>query len=258
MYARAGEGKGGSDEDWSPHRQFLDADGMLELAVGGFLLRGGPLGDRVVLVDAGVGPRAIGRFSPGLLLDSLAGLDVQPADVTDVIFTHLHFDHIGWAALQEKAVFERAVYRCDDADFQHFLVQDAPSSAAELHQHTLDALDPVRDRIETFNGGGTLLAGVDYQPAPGHTPGSTIIVISHRNERAMLLGDVVHCPVELMDDEWAGIGDVSPALALRTRQALLRELEGEEIPVAATHFPGLRFGRLLHAESARQWVISAV
>ena len=49
---------------------------------------------------------------------------------------------------------------------------------------------------------------------------STIVVISSGTDRAMLLGDVVHCPVELLDDEWAGMGDVDPELAKRTRNAL--------------------------------------
>jgi hypothetical protein len=71
----------------------------------------------------------------------------------------------------------------------------------------------------------------------------------------MLLGDVVHCPVELLDDEWAGIADVDPALARRTRTALARELEGTDVPVAASHFPGLRFGRLLSGAGGRSWVV---
>jgi hypothetical protein len=69
----------------------------------------------------------------------------------------------------------------------------------------------------------------------------------------MLLGDVVHCPAELLSDDWEMIGDVDTQLARRSREALARELEGSDIPAAATHFPGLRFGRLLAAEGRRQW-----
>ena len=60
--------------------------------------------------------------------------------------------------------------------------------------------------------------------------------------------------MELIDDEWAGLGDVDPDLALRTRMALIRELEGSEIPAAASHFPGMQFGRLLPANGKRSWV----
>ena len=79
-------------------------------------------------------------------------------------------------------------------------------------------------------------------------------VLSSGTDRALLLGDVVHCPVELLDDEWAGLGDVDADLALRTRIALAKELEGTDTPAAAAHFPGMQFGRLIAANGKRQWV----
>ena len=103
---------GTPDAAWGPHRQFLTSDGELELALGGFLLR---TGDRVVLVDCGVGRIEAGPFKGGAFLASLAALGVQPAEVTDVLFTHLHFDHVGWATQQGAIVFPNATYRCDDA-----------------------------------------------------------------------------------------------------------------------------------------------
>jgi hypothetical protein len=69
----------------------------------------------------------------------------------------------------------------------------------------------------------------------------------------MLLGDVVHCPAELLSDDWEMIGDVDRQIAQRTREALAKELEGSDIPAAASHFPGLKFGRLLSARGHRQW-----
>ena len=109
--------------------------------------------------------------------------------------------------------------------------------------------------MELWSQSGPVLPGLDLLLAPGHTPGSTMMVVSSKGERAMLLGDVVHCPVELLDDEWAGMADVDPELALRTRLALVRELEGTDVPVAAAHFPGLQFGRLLFGEGQRSWVV---
>ena len=58
----------------------------------------------------------------------------------------------------------------------------------------------------------------------------------------ILLGDVVHCPAELLEDDWEMISDVDRALAQRTRVALAREFEGTDIPMAATHFPGCASG----------------
>ena len=170
-----------------------------------------------------------------------------PNDITDVVFTHLHFDHVGWATQKGAVVFENATYRCDAHDWEHFIGHDAGATRK---------LSPIESRLEPFNRSGPLMSGIDVMAAPGHTPGSTIVVLSSGTDRALLLGDVVHCPVELLDDEWAGLGDVDADLALRTRIALAKELEGTDTPAAAAHFPGMQFGRLIAANGKRQWVLT--
>jgi glyoxylase-like metal-dependent hydrolase (beta-lactamase superfamily II) len=236
------KGRGGEESDWEPHRTLLDDDGMLSIAIGGFLVRSS---DRLVLVDCGLGPFDVGTMQGGQLLIELAALGVDPVDITDVVLTHLHLDHVGWATRKGRVVFDRATYRCDRRDWEYFVGSD---------EVVTRKLRPLQDHLETWDASGPLLPGIDTLHAPGHTPGSTIVVISSGVDRAMLLGDVVHCPVELLDDEWAGMADVDPDLALRTRTALVRELEHSEIPAAAAHFPGLQFGRLLSGTGNRAWV----
>jgi glyoxylase-like metal-dependent hydrolase (beta-lactamase superfamily II) len=249
MKAPATAFKGTTDEQWAPHRRFLGADGMLEFALGGFLVRAP--GDRVVLVDAGIGEGSgtsmsgSGTFQGGELLKSLAAHNVRPEDITDVVFTHLHFDHVGWASRKGTIVFPNATYRCDARDWQHF----------RGNERVQPVLAPIEDRLTTWDASGPLAPGIDTMTAPGHTPGSTIMVLSSGTARGLLLGDVVHCPVELLEDEWAGLGDVDPALAKQTRNALAREIEGTDTPVAAAHFPGMVFGRLLSASGRRSWVV---
>jgi len=236
--------RGADQEDWSPHLDLLDADGMLEMALGGFLLRSG---ERVVLVDTGVGDTESGPLKGGRFLIELEALGVRPEEVTDVLLTHLHFDHVGWSTHHGEVVFGNATYRCDLRDWEHF-VGPNPEATTKLL--------PVEGQLEPWTGSGPLLPGIDTMSAPGHTPGSTILVVSSGTDRAMLLGDVVHCPVQLLDDEWGGLGDVDPDLARRTRVALARELEGSDIPVAAAHFSGMRFGRLLAGSGKRSWILS--
>ncbi len=69
-----------------------------------------------------------------------------------------------------------------------------------------------------------------------------------------MLGDVVHCPVQLLEPEWDGLMDVDPARPSAPAEMLNRELDGADIPVAAAHFPNLRFGRLFKAEGKRSFV----
>ncbi|MGH8993938.1 MAG: MBL fold metallo-hydrolase [Acidimicrobiia bacterium] len=238
---------GPRDDPWGPHRDLLGPDGFLELAMGGFLVRSG---DRVVLIDTGVGRIDNGVYWGGSFLEALAGAGVVPADVTDVVLTHLHFDHVGWTTRRGEIVFDRATYRCHAADWDHFVAGPEPEEGS------VRKLSPLAGRLDPFTGDVDVAPGVSVRHAPGHTPGSAVVVISDGAERALLLGDAVHCPVELVEDDWEAVMDVDPALAARTREALARELEGTDVPAVAAHFPGLRFGRVLPGTGPRRWVYS--
>lgn len=245
--------RGFAAEDWLPHRDLLNASGLIEHAYGGFLVRSG---DRLVLIDAGVGPGQIGPYGPanrvirgGALLYSLALLGVALRDITDVILTHLHPDHYGWATAEAGTLFANATIRCHALDWDHFVTNARTTSAYT------DSLQPLAARLETFDRDGPIVPGIDAQLAPGHTPGSTIIVLNSGGQRALLLGDAVHCPVELVDVEWASLGDFDPVVARRTREQLARELEQSNTPAAGAHFTGMRFGRLLPGSDRRTWVV---
>lgn len=244
-----------SEEDWLPHKEFLEDGANLRMPVGGFAITGG---GHVVLVDVGAGPNATWENFGGRLIDSLAAIGIHPADVTDVLFSHLHFDHIGWASAEGRAVFGNAIYRCHAHDWDYFMTQNTHqgrmAESVGLPVYASELLHCCNDRFETWDDDTTVLPGIDVRHAPGHTPGSTVIVVSSGAERALLLGDAVHCPAELLESEWEMIGDVDPLLARRTREALVREFEGTDVPLAAPHFPDMRFGRLLPADGRTSWV----
>jgi glyoxylase-like metal-dependent hydrolase (beta-lactamase superfamily II) len=247
-------------EAWAAHRYLLNEREELEVTLGGFLLRGA---GHLTLVDLGLGENDLLGLRPAArMLDNLAALGLGPEDITDVVFTHLHLDHIGWCSKDGEVVFPNATYRCAAADWDYFVTNmDAGLAAGDshlargrqIHDAGRELLLPAADRLATWSTDTTILPGVDAVCTPGHTPGSTIFVVSDAGERAVLLGDVVHCAVQLLDDEWSTYGDVDPVRAKQARNALVRELEGENTPVAAAHFPGLQFGRILYGESPRRF-----
>jgi glyoxylase-like metal-dependent hydrolase (beta-lactamase superfamily II) len=248
-------GSAAHENAWEIHRYLLDDDGQLESSMGGFLIRGGG-SERVALVDLGLGDNDMMGARGGAMLESLRGYGLEPEDVTDVLFTHLHLDHIGWASVAGQLVFPNATYRCDTADWDYWVV-DPPDAAQEVPKRYFrrqkELMDPAEARLETWDRDGPVLPGIDVLQIPGHTPGSSMLVVSDGDERALLLGDVVHCAVELLEDEWDGFADVDPVQAKAARNALARELERSDTPVAAAHFPNLRFGRVLPGERARRF-----
>jgi glyoxylase-like metal-dependent hydrolase (beta-lactamase superfamily II) len=236
---------GAADDPWACHADQLDGDGNLEFTLGGFLLR---TAGRTVLVDAGAGTIGNSKYRGGALLDSLRSLGVAPADVTDVVFTHLHFDHVGWATRKGEIVFPNATYRVHQADWDHFV--DAP----DAQPGAVRKLSPLAGRLAPFTADTTLAPGLDSRHTPGHTPGSTVFVISSEGERALLIGDVAHSVVELTEPEWEAVFDVDPAAARAARAALAADLTGSGDLIAPAHLPGLRFGRLIAVDGRRRWM----
>jgi glyoxylase-like metal-dependent hydrolase (beta-lactamase superfamily II) len=231
-------------KEWDCPAHPLDKDGNLVLDLGSFLVRGR---DRVVLVDAGVGSVHKDGWTTGELPESLRRLGVAFDDVTDVVFTHLHWDHVGWATQQGRVMFANATYRVHVADWAHFVTgsQAVPGAVKKL--------SPLEPRLEVFDEEREIVPGVIARPAPGHTPGSTIFLIADGGERALLQGDVAHTVAELTDPEWYSLYDLDPAAARSVRDRIASEAAESGDAIATAHFPGLRFGRLISAAGRRHF-----
>ena len=227
-----------------PHPEFFSPGGAAWLPIGCFLVRGG---QRLVLVDAGLGPDLQRlphgmRLVGGQLLTGLRALGVTAADITDVICSHLHADHIGWLFdADARPVFARAAIWIGQGDWRHFV-----TGAGEMLPHIREGLrdSAVSGVVRLIDRDTTIAAGIAALLAPGHTPGHLCVAVSSGQQRALLVGDAITCPIQLDEPTWHSMGDVDPVLAARTRERLWRELEDEHTVGVGAHFPELRFGHV--------------
>lgn len=234
-----------ANADWSAHEALLHEDGTLHLPIGCFVVR---TAGQTVLVDAGLGPLELDFLVGGELPAALAAVGVTPADIDVVVCTHLHLDHAGWIVEDGKPFFPNATVRFGAADWEHWVAGAPEGDRIRDAMLLLDA----QQRLEAIDADGTTIApGLTARAAPGHTMGQHILVVSSGDERAMLLGDAVTCPIQLTEEDWSGISDMDAALARRTRDALWAELEGSDTSFTAAHFPDLQFGRLLRGNGKR-------
>ena len=71
-----------------------------------------------------------------------------PDDITDLVFTHLHFDHIGWASAEGAPFFPNATIRYASADLEHFLagpvsaVAKAPAIEVQVGERIVRVSNP--------------------------------------------------------------------------------------------------------------------
>jgi glyoxylase-like metal-dependent hydrolase (beta-lactamase superfamily II) len=234
--------------DWTAHRHLLRDDDTMEVPVGAFLVR---VGERLVLLDAGVGDVHNTMFDGGRLLQSLHVLGVSPEQIDMVIVSHLHSDHMGWLVGENGPTFTNATVHIGAADWAHFVdgEGDGPRRAERLRriEHQVALIDA---------DGATLAPGITTRQTPGHTPGHTSTVLSSGDERLIVLGDALHCPAQLTEPEWQFVYDVDKDLAVRTRQQLLHEAEAPGTSVLPCHFAGMQAARLLPATGTRRWVLS--
>ena len=235
------------------HEDLFSSHGQAWLPIGCFLVR---TGSRTVLIDAGIGPemRDDGPrrlLVGGQLLTGLRAVGVAPADIDDVICTHLHADHCGWLFdAAARPVFPNARIWFGSGDWEHFVL----NPDVLMFDHIRQGLTSTSDgRLHPVTGDMSVAAGLDLIMTPGHTPGHLSVVVSSQGKRAILLGDSIVCPVQLDEPSWQSIGDVNARLAARVRARLFRELEDPNTLGAGAHFPELRFGSVLIA-GARRWI----
>jgi len=92
---------------------------------------------------------------------------------------------------------------------------------------------------------------------PGHTPGHISLLITdptgHDDRRLVVLGDVMHCQVQVVESSWAFRFDVDPDQAVATRRRMLNELEDPNTLLAAGHFAGQVFGHVRPPSTRRAW-----
>ncbi|MFC9835531.1 MBL fold metallo-hydrolase [Rhodococcus sp. NPDC127530] len=237
-----------TEDDWGPYARFLDqCTGQQINTIGSYLIR---YDDKVILHDAGMGPDpALPPFTGGGLRSALWALDVSPLDITDVIYSHLHIDHIGWTSINGKPYFPNATIRIDRRDWDHYSRPDYQLEDWEIPVTHVERdlvsvrFAPVLDRIELFEGDTELLPGIVAMDASGHTPGSTVIELRSDGEKGLLIGDLVHTHGELVEG-WEFVINHDHAKAGEAIERFRKYIYDNKVPFAAAHFPGLKWGRL--------------
>jgi glyoxylase-like metal-dependent hydrolase (beta-lactamase superfamily II) len=248
---------GSTAADWDAHAYLLDDRGRAVMTMGA-LLAELPGGERVLL-DLGFGPRTLVlaelamEFWGGRLLASLHAVGLRPRDIDLVVYSHLHADHVGWTTDRERGglTFDRARHLMSRAEWEYWNGDaiGGPDAA------DLSALQP---RVELVDGEVDVAPGIRAVPTPGHTPGHVSFLVTSRRERAVVLGDAIHCPLQITHPEWAFSADANPGAAVRAREALLHELDAPHTRVVGPHFPDAVFGRVLGGPVARRVAFDVV
>ncbi len=200
-----------------------------------------------IVVDTGVGN---GRRRTIPVLDqlntdfaaALGRAGVPPESVDVVVNTHLHSDHVGWNTWRVDDAwvpfFPNARYLFPEADFRFF----EPGGTGHNEATALvfdDSIAPVyaAGQVEMFGGDHQLSESVWLRPAPGHTPGSSVVWLD-AGAPAVFVGDLTHCPIQIPRPDDACAFDVDGPAAAATRRRIFTEAARRRASVVPAHYPG--------------------
>ena len=207
--------------------------------------------DRKILFDVGAGLYFLDGM--GVILDSLDEQGLAPEDITDVIFTHAHPDHI-WGVLDDfdDLLFPEAMYHIGRVDWDYWwnqvTVNEVDESRVQAAVGAKTRFEALQDQIEFFDDGEEPIPGVLALMTPGHTPGHMSFEIANGSQSALIVGDALNNHhVAFKRPNWLSGLDQDPEMAALTRQKLLNRSSSEDILLIGFHLPEGGIGRVVQS-----------
>ncbi len=206
-------------------------------------------GDRLILIDAGIGDKQSEKFFSHYYLfgeDSLQGnlnaLGFSPDDITDVFLTHLHFDHCGGAIRWNKdrtgfePVFKNAIYWSTENHWQWATVPNAREKASFLSENILPIQESGQLKFIERTGDFTknVFPNFDVLFVDGHTESMMIPHIHYQGKTLVFMADLLpsvgHIPLPYVMGY-----DTRPLLTLTEKEKFLHTATTENYILFLEH-----------------------
>ncbi len=228
----------------------------LETSVNAYLIN---TGTKLILIDVGAGS----LFGPtlGKLLINLRAAGYDAAQVNEIYLTHIHPDHVGGLMANGIPAFANAIVRANKLDSDYWLsaenLANAPQDSKSFFEGAIASINPYvkLERYKDFSGELELSPGISTVSTFGHTKGHTSFLVQSKDQKMLILGDLIHVAAVQLDNPSVTIAfDVDATLAAETRRREFTKAAEEKTLVAASHmqFPGI--GHLRTKGEAYEWI----
>lgn len=187
-------------------------------------------GDRKILIDTGIGTKQDEKFfnyfylhGEYSLLTSIEALNLTVNDITDVVLTHLHFDHVGGAVIrneQDELVpqFPKARYWTNEKHWNWALKPNIRENASFLKENFV----PLQEKgvLHFITEGESPFKNIQFYWVSGHTEAQMLPVINYNGKTIVFAADLIpsygHIPLPYVMSY-----DMQPLLTLKEKEAFL-------------------------------------
>ncbi|TNC63753.1 MBL fold metallo-hydrolase [Rubellimicrobium roseum] len=197
-------------------------------------------GNERILFDTGM--------MAGGLLQAMQDVGYAPENVTHVVLTHMHPDHIG--GLTDDAgnpTFPEAAYVTGQTEFDHWAGQNDEMFEAKVR--------PFAERMTFLQPEGSVASGITAVEAFGHTPGHMAYMLESGDRRLLLTADTAnHYVWSLQNPDWEVLYDADKPQAAETRRRILGMLASDRTPMLGYHMPFPAVGFVEQDGESFRWV----
>jgi len=224
-----------------PH--FATPEGLMKLAFQAFVLRSR---NKNMMIDTCIGADRKREYDifcnlKTTFLEDLAVAGFPHEKINAVLCTHLHFDHVGWNTRLVNGrwvpTFPQARYLFGKREFDHWShLRDTGGYHNIEHLH--DAVDPIvaAGLVDYISTDYQLTDEVSLFPTPGHTPGHVSVLIRSRGEEAVITGDLMHHPIQLVEPGRHANFDMDKAEGALTRRKFVERFANSKVMIIGSHF----------------------
>ena len=198
---------------------------------------------RKILIDTGIGNKQSEKFyghydlnGDDSLMGSLASNGISADQITDVLLTHLHFDHCGGAIIkQDDALlpqFPNAIYHLTESHWNHANNPNDRERASFLPENFM--LLKELGLLNFVNEGDMIADCIEIKVFNGHTFGMIAPIIHWGATKLMYMADLIPAAAHIPVNYVMGY-DIQPLITMEEKKSLLPWLESEQIWLVFEH-----------------------
>lgn len=212
-------------------------------------------GAELILFDTGIGEGGRGA-GLGQTRARLEASGYSPEQVSIVVITHFHGDHIGGLMEGDAPAYPNARYMTGQVEYDFWTAPERMSGPTENAAKTVEAkVKPLADKMSFLAEGGSVAGGVTGMEAFGHTPGHMIYLLESDGKRLLLTADTAnHYLVSLQRPDWHVRFDTDKEAGAATRGRVLDMIATDRLPFIGYHMPSPAVGYLEKIDTGYRFI----